>query len=572
MIRESTDPNQWFHISGKDNPADFLTKQQDLSSLDWDKWLYGPAFLKTHKSNWDVHKDDFELLSSDPEVKNEVCANVAQVHPKSDVVDKLFEHYSSWFKLKRGIAWLLRFKKFLCGQKAFEKTLTLAEVNEAEVSALKYVQSVVYHKECVSLKNSQTVNKDSTIRSLSPVLGDDGLLRVGGRLRLARGHDLCVHPVIVPHSHPISGCIVNDSHSVAHLGTEWTVSVIRKKYWITKIRTLVKSVSRKCFMCKKLFAPLSSQRMSDLPFERLEPYKRPFSYTGIDCFGPFIVKQRRSEIKRYGCIFTCLSIRAVHIEMLSRLDTDSFICALRRFVARRGCPQKIFCDNGTNFVGAHREIQKSLNELDQDKLQLECVKSDIQWHFNPPTASHMGGIWERLIRVIRKVFAGILIESCRMTDEMLQTVFAEVESIINGRPITKVSDDPKDESALTPNHLLLIGHGHSYSPGVFCDKDIYKRSWRFVQHLVDQFWKQWLRSYIPELQRRSKWLKNQRNFCIGDLVLIADQNTPRNIWPMAIVTGVNQSSDGLIRTVKVKTKSAELIRPVHKLVFLECAA
>ena len=203
---------------------------------------------------------------------------------------------------------------------------------------------------------------------------------------------------------------------------------------------MVKSVSCKCVICKKLFGQTASQKMADLPVERLVPYKTPFTCTGIDCFGPFVVKQGRSEVKRYGCIFTCLSIRAVHIERLCSLDTDSFICALRRFISRRGIPEKIFCDNGTNFGGAYSELKRSIRQLDDATIQAECLKRDIEWHFNPPTASHMGGVWERLIRVIRKVLAGMFDINCRMSDEMFETVLSEVEAVINGRPITKVSD------------------------------------------------------------------------------------------------------------------------------------
>ena len=131
--------------------------------------------------------------------------------------------------------------------------------------------------------------------------------------------------------------------------------------------------------------------------------------------------------------------------------------------------------------------------------------------------------------MIRKVLAGMFDINCRMSDEMFETVLSEVEAVINGRPITKVSDDPKDENALTPNHLLLLGSGCSFPPGVFCSNDMYRRKWKFVQHLVNCFWKRWIESYVPELQRRAKWLLPQRNFIVGDLVLIADESTPRNV-------------------------------------------
>ena len=203
-------------------------------------------------------------------------------------------------------------------------------------------------------------------------------------------------------------------------------------------------------------------------------------------------------MKTKTAVIVLLSARD-NIERLCSLDTDSFICALRRFISRRGIPEKIFCDNGTNFVGAYSELKRSIRQLDSATIHAECLKRDIEWHFNPPTASHMGGVWERLIRVIRKVLAGMFDINCRMSDEMFETVLSEVEAVINGRPITKVSDDPKDENALTPNHLLLLGSGCSFPPGVFCSNDMYRRKWKFVQHLVNCFWKRWIESYVPEL-------------------------------------------------------------------------
>ena len=484
-------------------------------------------------------------------------------------IETLLQHYSSWYKIKRAVAWMVRFKAFLRGHREFESRLTVKELQAAEVDVLKYVQEVSFAKERDLLLKGKAVNSSSPIRSLTPIIGDDGLIRVGGRLKNAAEYGVCTQPVIIPHTHPIVYSIVNDYHCIAHLGAEWIISVIRQKFWITKVRVVVKSVARKCFICKKLFGRTAVQIMADLPSARLEPRKTPFAYTGMDCFGPFVVKQGRSEIKRYGCIFTCLSIRAVHVEKLCSLDTDSFICALRRFIARRGVPERIYCDNGTNFVGACSELKRAMKELDKAKIHDECAKKSIEWHFNPPTASHMGGVWERLIRVIRKVFAGVINIGARITDEMLQTILCEVEAIINGRPITKSSDDPHDSCALTPNHLLLLGSSVSATPGVFCGADIYRKRWRCVQHLTDEFWRRWLKEYIPALQKRAKWLNPQREIKVGDLVLIVQECTPRNVWPMGLVTGTKVSDDGHVRSVTVRTKSTTLTRPINKLVLLE---
>lgn len=320
-----------------------------------------------------------------------------------------------------------------------------------------------------------------------------------------------------------------------------------------------------------MFSSTSFQKMADLPLERVDAYKPPFSSTGVDCFGPFLVKQGRAEVKRYGCIFTCLATRAVHLEKLNSLDTDTFINALRRFIARRGPIESILSDQGTNFTGASAELSKSLREMSRDQINRYCVKFGIEWKFNPPGASHMGGVWERLIRSVRKVMDGVLGGQVRLNDDGLQTIFCEIESILNSRPLTKVSDDIHDSSPLTPNHLLLLRECPSLPPGIFSDADVYRRRWRCVQHLADEFWKKWLREYLPELQRRQKWVQVKRNVQLGDLVLISQESTPRGLWPIGLVVSVNKSKDGLVRSVQVQTKSTKLVRPITKVVLLEGA-
>ena len=276
--------------------------------------------------------------------------------------------------------------------------------------------------------------------------------------------------------------------------------------------------------------------MAELPADRLIAEEPPFTRVGVDLFGPIEVKRGRSVIKRYGVVFTCLVIRAVHIEIAFSLDTDSFINALRRFVARRG--QVFHSDNGTNLVGTERELRSYIRDWNQSKVKQILTQKNIEWSFNPPMASHYGGVWERQIRSIRKILHGLLKEQM-LNDESLQTLFCEVEAIINSRPITKVSSDPNDLEALTPNHLLLLKGKSMLPPGIFGKEEVYgRRRWRQIQYLADIFWKRWLREYLPLLQERQKWLYPQRNFQVGDIVLLVEPTLPRNSWRMGKVIEV----------------------------------
>ena len=157
-----------------------------------------------------------------------------------------------------------------------------------------------------------------------------------------------------------------------------------------------------------------------------------------------------------------------------------------------------------------------------------------------------------------------------MDDEGINTLMCEVEAIVNGRPITKLSDDPRDMEPLTHNHLLLLRAGPTVPPTTFSKQGVYDRKWRQVQYLVDVFWRRWIREYLPSLQMRQKWNNQQRNFAVNDIVLVLDDKSPRNFWPLGRVLEVyTNRNDGLVRSVKLKTRTTELTRPVNKIVLLE---
>ena len=309
--------------------------------------------------------------------------------------------------------------------------------------------------------------------------------------------------------------------------------------------------------------------MSDLPASRLEPAP-PFSYTGVDLFGPYVIKEGRKEMKRYGVLYTCLASRAIHIETVNSLETDSFINSLQRFISRRGPVKEMRSDNGTNFIGANRELTEALVELDHERIQGQLQYQDINWVFNPPTASHMGGSWERQIRSVRKVLSSLMHDhGTRLNDECLRTLLCQAEAIINSRPLTCISDDVDDLTPLSPNQILNLKPTVLQLPGNFQREDLYaRRCCRRVQYLSDLFWTRWKKEYIVNLQHRQKWTQPQRNIHIGDIVMIQDDSVPRFKWPMGRVIEVEKDSAGLVRAVILKTQSNEKRRPIHKVVLL----
>ncbi len=303
----------------------------------------------------------------------------------------------------------------------------------------------------------KAIKKDTNLYRLDPYIGSDGLVRVDGRIRRANIPREMAHPIILPVSHVTRLLVEHYHRKTSHSRAATTLNEVRATgYWILRGRTLVNSVIHNCVTCRKLRFLPEPQIMSDLPQDHLEPVP-PFTYAGVDYFGPFYIKEGRSQRKRWGCLFTCLVTRAVHIETANSLSTDSFINAYRRFIGRRG-PVRILCsDCGTNFVGAKSEMEAGLPEMNHGHIRGELLKDNCNWvefNMNVPHASHMGGVWERMIHSARAALASLLDQhASSLDDELLRTLMMEAEAIVNSRPLTCTD---ADSMPLTPAQLLTM--------------------------------------------------------------------------------------------------------------------
>ena len=579
LIHETTQPSQWRYVNTQLNVADDASRGLSAEALVNNKrWREGPDFLWKTEDHWPrLPVPSITVDDDDLELKKEAKTFTTHSSNTADTpLDRMIERFSSWFKLKKQVAWTLRYRsKLVCASRRRKEKqevtlsaerpqpLTTDEIQQAETEILKYVQRRCFADE-MSLKKSSKLHKLNTVTI-------NGLLRVGGRLRNAPIEEEIKYPVLLPKKHHLTNLIVRHYHETSgHTGVEHVLSLTRERFWPINARATVKKIVNSCFSCRKRHASPGIQKMSDLPTDRVQPDRPPFTYVGIDCFGPFVVKRGRADVKRYGIVFTCLTIRAIHIEVLHSMDTHSFINSFRRFVARRGLPELVRSDNGTNFVAGNRELREAIDDWNEQKINEFMVQRNIKWIFNPPSASHQGGVWERCIRSIRKILNHLTKEQ-RLDDENLATLMCEIEAIVNSRPITKVSDDPRDLQPLTPNHLLLLRKGPQLPPGVFTSDEIYsRRRWRQVQHLANTFWRRWIREYLPQLQERQKWFHKTRNLSVDDIVLVVDDRCTRSTWPLGRITEVYKNQqDGCVRSAKVKTASSVLVRPITKLVLLE---
>lgn len=608
LIREASKPSQWRYVSSADNPADQASRGSNADNLIGSKnWIKGPSFLLKPQCDWPVrpeHSMPFADDDSHSEFKKASTVNAISTQNSKEGLERLVCYFSSWHRLKKAVVRLTHLREILmdlsCKRKKIqmrisqterdpnkqnivvqkemdtykggfkEKIPTMEDMVNAELDLIRYSQKQKFQEEIKMLQQGKMhVKKDSCIYRLDPYL-EDGVLRVGGRLSRSAMPEESKHPIILHKDLRICSLIIEHIHQdTGHSGRNHILAKLRQKYWLPQANSAVRRTIHACFVCRRLHAKTGVQKMADLPEDRLLPDKPPFTNTGVDYFGPFEVRRGRSVVKRYGVLFTCLTIRAIHLEVAPSLDTDSCVNAIRRFICRRGHVSVIRSDNGTNFTGADRELREALQNFNQATIQEKMLKREIQWIFNTPGASHHGGVWERQIRTVRKVLNSTLRQQV-LDDDGLHTLLCEVESIINGRPITKMSDDPNDLEALTPNHLLLMRKQVSLPPGVFKKDDVYsRRRWKQIQYLADLFWHRWTLEYLPLLQERQRWSRLKRNFEIGDIVLVVDSNAPRNSWMIGRIIKTMPDSKGCVRSVCVQTKSSTLNRPISKLCLLQ---
>ncbi|XP_044136507.1 uncharacterized protein LOC122928083 [Bufo gargarizans] len=577
-IRKSTSPDQWHYISTDKNPADHGTRLVSAAVLKQTNWFVGPSFLGKPEIKETTQVETFQLIEpdQDKEVRPQVAVCKTLV-TRDSLGAHRFERFSRWKSLTRAIGKLICLARYSSRATNTDQRSN-DHLEQAKVAIIKCVQQEVFKEEIQSLLKKEEISRHSSLKKLNPILDEDGVLRIGGRLSAA---DMTIqerHPFIIPKNHHIALLLVRHYHEqVAHQGRHFTEGAVRSAgLWIIGGKRLVSSVISQCVTCKKIRGKLEVQKMSNLPADRLAS-DPPFTHVGLDVFGPWNISSRKTrggsaESKRWAVLFSCLSTRAVHIEVIESLSTSSFINALRRFFSIRGPAKLIRSDRGTNFIGACKELKIISTDSETGSYLQD---QGCTWTFNPPHASHMGGAWERMIGVARRILDAMLLKvgSTRLTHEALTTLMAEVVAIMNARPLVPVSTDPEMPSVLTPAMLLTQKMEPVTAPtGDFDLKDLYTKQWRQVQSLADIFWKRWRQEYLVTLQPRKKWQDDKPNLEVGDIVLLKDTQAHRNEWPIGLIVGTDPSGDARVRKVEVRIVRQGIpkvyARPISEVVLL----
>lgn len=413
----------------------------------------------------------------------------------------------------------------------------------------------------------------SKLEQLKPIMDEDGLLRLGGRLDRSELDYEMKHPYIIPHDSRLAYLVMEYAHrQTKHGGVQVMTQFIRQKYWIPKLRNCLRSIVHKCVVCVRLNARTGTQLMSELPKERITEAK-PFEYTGTDFAGPFQLKvvdgsETTAKRKVWVAIFVCLITRAIHMETVLGQTTVEFIECYERFIARRGRCRKMFSDNGTYFTAADKELRRAVEYWTGKETLDHLHGRGTEWHFMTAAAPHQGGIYEAAVKSMKHHLKHVLGQKI-LPYMQFTTLITQIEAILNSRPLYPLSDDPQDMQALTPGHFLL---GEPLITPLPFDIDpkpttTRVRLWRERQQMVKHFWERWQNEYLVTLQERKKW-RREKEVKIGQMVVLKAENFPPTSWALGRICELIPSKDGLIRNVVVETATSRLRRPVQKLCIL----
>lgn len=558
---------QWRHVASELNPADAASRGMSAKELKNHHLWWSPQWLHLRQEEWP--KTSVKLPTEMPGYKK-IVNSITTSEPWDFL---LLDRVSSFCKLINVTAYVLRYQRNLkvkSEERNLSKVLSLEETRNATKYWIRRIQEDSFSSEVQSLRKGKQVC--TSLQKLSIFLDEDGMIRVGGRLKNSSLQYGTCHQYLLPKDHRFVQLLIEYYHrSYCHAATTALMAIIRREYWITSIKRQLSKVIRsciKCFRCRPVV--VQPPFMADLPADRVTA-ARPFSGVATDFAGPYLVKssllRNAKSVKAYLCVFVCLATKAVHLEVVSSLSVEAFIAAFTRFVSRRGLPSLIRSDRGTNYVGANNYIKEVCQFLVKNEIILkeEFRRQNIHWEFNPPASPHMGGLHEAAVKSAKNLLkreVGDII----LTFEELSTIFSKIESILNSRPLVGMSEDPGDLEVLTPGHFI-IGQPLVALPEPHWKDTKVSRLSRFqmIQKMYQSIWVRWHSEYLTSLQVRNKWYNHNNNLNVNDLVLIMDENSPPLQWKRGRILELYYGKDSVVRSVKLKTQFGELIRPVVKL-------
>lgn len=558
-IQEKICSSFWHHVDTNHNPADCATRGLSPAELlNCTLWWAGPPFLCQHEELWPSTK--FVEPKFNDELFSEERKLTLAVFADDNRLDYLINSFSSLPKIQRILAYAYRFILGCKGNKIKSSSFTMLELNRALFILIKHVQELHFSDEITNLRNKKLTSKP--FRKLNAFLDTQGILRVGGRLHKSELSYDQRHPAILPRKSRLTTLLIEHYHTIyMHPGAQTLQFLLNQHFWLLSAKRSIRSVISNCKNCWRLSPRSYQPPMGNLPKQRVSQLKS-FSCVAVDCAGPFLTTlgKRRGlkPTKSYVCVFVCFATKAIHLELVSELSSEAFLCALRRFISRRGRCDMIWSDNGTNFIGAARQISDMLKNAAESEM--------LEWHFNPPSAPHFSGLVEAGVKSVKTHLRRVIGDQI-FTFEEFYTILVQIEALLNSRPLCPLSSDPNDLSVLTPGHFLTL-----QPLSILPDNDLshlklsHLNRWQMLQRLHQDFWSRWHREYLHTLQQRGKWLEcPSRSAKIGTMVLIKENNSPPSKWHLGRITQLHPGADGVSRVATVHTSQGDIRRPVVKL-------
>ena len=407
------------YVTTTQNPANVATRGVSTEELmNNDLWWHGPSWLTDDVikcPSRDFQQIDDKTLklmakqSAGPQIMYETSA-LTEMDCKKVVSDKPVapfelneENYSSLTRLLRVTAWALRFVRKLQKKRKEKKQLTAEEINQAKIMWEQYVQKTSFTSEINAIKNDTGNNLKN---QLGLRIDENGILQCHGRLISDNLPESTIFPKLLPKNHAFTNLVISSFHEkLMHAGVSHALSAIRKEFWIPQGRASVKKVLRNCRRCRRhQGGPYRMPQMAPYPPSRIEE-SAPFTCTGLDYLGPLYVKVNDESVtqKVWICLFTCLAVRAVHLELVNDMSAEQFLLCLRRFIARRGKPKQTISDNAPQFKLTKSTVEEAWQfATTNPDTQSYLANERIEWSFIIELAPWMGGFYERLVGLVKQ--------------------------------------------------------------------------------------------------------------------------------------------------------------------------
>ena len=552
-------PIHFKYVPTSENPADLLTRGLSLETfkLKFEFWLYGPTWIRSGKVIWPT--SELQCLSAAS--KNIVLHTVISEYTVEPIVP--FERYSEFVTLVRIVGRML---KALCKFKCLNNnTLTYLWGSTdldlcAKIHLLQIMQLQSFPKEILFLKNPRDEKVPDLVNNLNLYLDKNGIIRCDGRIGKTSYFEFdVVNPILLGKGHPLTKLIVEHSHKkVMHLGIQSTLNNIRLSgYWVPRPFQSIKGVISQCITCRK-YNSLSFKypKVTDLPKDRVN-LVRPYVHTGIDYTGSITVKENKKECKYYMLIFTCLSIRSLHVELLPDMSVNHLVLALIRFTNLYGIPSHIYSDNGRSLIAGVNLISQVF------------VSSEFKEHFGLYNIKHItiplyspwvGACWERLIKTLKSCLQKT-IGRIKPSYFRLVTVLSDIQQAVNSRPLTYRCSENNGLEIITPNSFIRP-NANSYlsfkDPKDHITEPPHRsevlKSINIRDKMLEDFRSTWYQEYLLGLRQLHKNL-HQIDFSnkvkIDDIVLIKNPAKARKFWKLGRVLELIPGSDGIVRAVKL---------------------